>query len=77
MNYTGAIQTRTFKVVEKNSFSEDDVEWIRSLVNVSFVTVQEKTIRVLTETDDAIAGIISSINTRYCKSAKPKLSPLF
>jgi hypothetical protein len=77
MNYTGSSQTRTFKIVEKNNFSNDDVEWIRSLVNVSVVTVQEKTIRVLTETDDAMAGIISSINKKYCLSSKPKLSPLF
>jgi uncharacterized protein (UPF0179 family) len=77
MNYTGALQTRTFKLVEKNRLSDDDLQWIRSLGHVSVVTVQRKTIRVLTETDDAIAGIITSINTRYCNSSNPKLSPLF
>ena len=77
MNYTGALQTITFKVVEKNGLSDEDLQWIRSLGHVSVVTVQSKTIRVLTETDDTIAGIITSINTRYCNSAHPKLSPLF
>lgn len=77
MYYNNAKQTRTFKIVEKDNFSEDDLEWIRSLINVSVVTVQPKTIRVMTQTDDAIVGIINSINRKYCKSSKPKLSPLF
>ena len=63
--------------MEKDNFSDDDLQWIRSLVNVSVVTVQEKTIRVITETDDAIAGIINAILKKYCRSSKPKLSPLF
>jgi hypothetical protein len=77
MYYNNSKQIRTFKIVEKDKLSEDDLVWIRSLVDVSLVTVQEKTIRVITETEDAIAGIIDAILKKYCKSAKPKLSPLF
>jgi len=75
--YNGISQTRTFKIVDRNGFSEDDLAWIRSLVHVSLVTVQAKTIRVMTQTEDAITEIITAINSRYCKSAHPQLSPLF
>ena len=54
-----------------------DLAWIRSLVNVSLVTLQKKTIRVLTTTDDWIAKIVDSINKKYCNSAKAKLNPLY
>jgi hypothetical protein len=77
MYYNNSYQTRTFKIVEKSNFSDDDVKWIGELGNVSVVTMQKKSIRVRTETEDAITEIIDSINKRYCNSAKPKLSPLF
>lgn len=77
MAYNSASQTRTFKIVENAGFSEVDLAWIRSLVNVSLVTLQKKTIRVLTTTDDSIAKIVDSINKKYCNSAKAKLNPLF
>lgn len=77
MYYDAPSQTRTFKIVENGNFSEVDLAWIRSLVNVSLVTMQKKTIRVLTNTEDAINKIIDSINKKYCNSAKAKLSPLF
>ncbi|MBN1131307.1 MAG: hypothetical protein JXA71_20140 [Chitinispirillaceae bacterium] len=77
MYYNNATQTRTFKIVEENHFCEDDVQWIKSLKNVDLITVQKKSIRVLTESDEAIKGIIEAINKRYCNSAKPKLNPLF
>jgi len=51
--------------------------WIGSLLNVSVVTQQKKTIRVRTELEDAVPGIVDSINKRYCNSSKPKLCPLF
>jgi trehalose-6-phosphate synthase len=63
--------------MEKSNFSDDDVKWIGSLVDVSVVTLQKKSIRVRTETEDAIKEIIDSINKKYCNSSKPKLSPLF
>jgi predicted nucleotide-binding protein (sugar kinase/HSP70/actin superfamily) len=77
MGYFDAAQTRTFKIVEKNNFSEDDLKWIRSLINVSLVTLQKKSIRVFTETEDSIKEIINSITKKYCNSSKPKLTPLF
>jgi hypothetical protein len=77
MYYNNSSQTRTFKIVEENHFSNDDVTWIRSLKDVSLITVQKKSIRVLTETDEAIKGIIDAINRRFCNSSKPKLHPLF
>lgn len=77
MYYDNPTQIRTFKIVDKDELSADDVEWIMSLLNVSLVTVQEKTIRVRTEIEDAIGEIVNSINKKYCKSSKPKLSPLF
>jgi hypothetical protein len=77
MYYNNSYQTRTFKIVEKSNFSDDDVKWIGALGYVSVVTMQKKSIRVRTETEDAIKGIIESINKRYCNSSKPKLSPLF
>jgi hypothetical protein len=63
--------------VEDGNFSEIDLAWIRSLVNVSLVTLQKKSIRVLTNTEDAITKIVDSINKKYCNNAKAKLSPLF
>jgi hypothetical protein len=77
MGYFDSAQTRTFKTEAKNKLSEDDFTWIRSLINVTVVTSQKKSIRVFTETEDAMAGIISSINKKYCNSSKPKLTPLF
>jgi hypothetical protein len=77
MYYNNISQTRTFKIVEKDILSTDDLEWIRSLLYVSCVTLQEKTIRVMTDTEDAIVGIISSIKKKFCNSYTPKLSPLF
>jgi hypothetical protein len=77
MHYNALSQTRTFKIVENGNFSEADCAWIRSLVDVSLVTVQKKSIRVLTNTEDAINKIIDSINKKYCNSARAKLSPLF
>jgi hypothetical protein len=77
MSYFGSSQTRTFKIVEDRGFSEVDLAWIRSQVNVSLVTLQKKTIRVLTTTEDSIAKIVDTINKKYCNNAKAKLSPLF
>ena len=77
MYYNAISQTRTFKIVENSGFSEGDLAWIRSLINVSLVTLQKKTIRVLTNTEDAITGIVDSINKKYCNRAKAKLNPLF
>lgn len=77
MNYISSAQRISFKIVEKSNFSEDDLKWIRSLINVSLVTLQKKSIRVFIETEDALAGIIHSIDTKYCNSSKPKLTPLF
>jgi len=77
LHYHNAAQIRTFKIVENNNFGEDDLIWIKSLLNVSFVTLQKKSIRVFTETEDTIAEIITSIKKKYCNSATPKLSPLF
>jgi hypothetical protein len=77
MYYNQSTQTRTFKVVEKSNFSDDDLKWIGALLNVTLVTLQKKSIRVRTDTEDAIAGIIDAINKKYCNSSKPKLSPLF
>jgi hypothetical protein len=70
-------QTRTFKIVEKGNFAKTDFAWIGSLLNVSVVTRQKKTIRVRTEVEDAVPEIVDSITKRYCNSSKPKLSPLF
>jgi hypothetical protein len=77
MYYNHTSQTRTFKIVENSNFADDDIKWIGSLGNVSVVTLQKKSIRVRTESEDAIAGIINSINKKYCNSSKPKLCPLF
>ena len=77
MYYNNTSQTRTFKIVEENEFSSDDVLWIESLENVSGVAHQKKFIRVLTEKQDAIKEIILAINRKYCNSLRPKLSPLF
>ena len=77
MGYFDAAQTRTFKTETKNKLSEDDFAWIRSLINVTVVTSQKKSIRVFTETEDAMVGITNSINKKYCNSSKPKLTPLF
>jgi hypothetical protein len=77
MYYNASSQTRTFKIVKNAGFSEVDLTWIRSLVDVSLVTLQKNTIRVLTDTEDAIAKIVDSINKKYCNSAKAKLNPLF
>jgi hypothetical protein len=77
MYYNNTYQTRTFKIVEKSNFSDDDLKWIGSLGNVSVVTLQKKSIRVRTENEDAIKEIIDSVNKKYCNSSKPKLSPLF
>ena len=77
MHYHNTAQVRTFKIVENTNFGEDDLKWIKSLLNVSFVTLQKKSIRVFTETEDTIAEIITSINKKYCNSAKAKLNPLF
>jgi hypothetical protein len=77
MGYFDAAQTRTFKIVEKNNFSDEDVKWIKSIDNVSGLTKQKNTIRVFTETEDATKEIITSINKKYCNSSKPKLLPLF
>lgn len=77
MYYNKAPQTRTFKIMEENCFCETDVKWIRSLKNVSLVTVQKKSIRVSTELDGAIKAVIEAINTKFCNSSNPKLNPLF
>jgi hypothetical protein len=77
MYYNARSQTRTFKIVENADFSEVDLAWIRSLVDVSLVTLQKNTIRVLTDTEDAITKIVDTINKKYCNSAKAKLNPLF
>jgi hypothetical protein len=77
MNYHSASQTRTYKIVENSGFSDVDLDWIKSLLNVSLVTLQKKSIRVLTTTEDTINEIIYSINKKYCNSAKAKLAPLF
>jgi hypothetical protein len=77
MHYNSSSQTRTYKIVENAGFSEADLEWIKSLLNVSMVTLQKKSIRVLTNTSDSINEIIDSINKKYCNSAKAKLAPLF
>jgi hypothetical protein len=77
MHYNSSSQTRTYKLVENAGFSEVDLEWIKSLLNVSMVTLQKKSIRVLTNTSDSINEIINSINKKYCNSAKAKLAPLF
>jgi hypothetical protein len=77
MHYNSSSQTRTYKLVENAGFSEVDLEWIKSLLNVSMVTLQKKSIRVLTNTSDSINEIIYSINKKYCNSAKAKLAPLF
>jgi hypothetical protein len=77
MGYFDAAQARTFKTEVKNKLSADDLTWIRSIVNVTDVTLQKKSIRVFSEIEDAMVGITSSINKKYCNSSKPKLTPLF
>jgi len=77
MFYNNSFQIRTFKVEANSNFSNDDIRWIESLSDVSVVTLQKKSLRVRTESEDAIVGIVDSINTRYCTCSNPKLSPLF
>jgi hypothetical protein len=77
MYYNNTFQTRTFKIVENSNFSDVDMKWIKSLSNVSGVTLQKKIMRVRTELEDAVPEIVDSINKRYCNSSKPKLCPLF
>ena len=77
MYYNNSAQTRTFKILEEDKFSAEDVTWIRSIENVCSVAQQKKIIRVLTEKEDAIGEIINAINRKYCNCLKPKLSPLF
>jgi hypothetical protein len=77
MYYNNTFQTRTFKIVENSNFADDDMKWIGALSNVSVVTLQKKSIKVRTELEDAVTGIVDSITKRYCNSSKPKLTPLF
>jgi len=77
MSYNDSTQTRTFKIVKDGNFADDDMKWIGSLSHVSVVSLQNKTLRVRTEFEDAVSGIVDSITKRYCNSSKPKLNPLF
>lgn len=77
MSYNDPSQTRTFKIVEKCDFADEDMKWIGALAHVSVVTMHKNFIRVRTEFEDAVPAIVDSINKRYCTSAKPKLNPLF
>src|SRR5271157_2853109 len=77
MYYNDSFQTRTFKIIDNSNFDKDDLKWIKSLPNVSVVSLQKKIMRVRTELDDAVPEIVDSITKRYCNSLKPKLSPLF
>lgn len=77
MYYNNTFQIRTFKIVENGNFADDDMKWIGALSNVSVVTLQKNSIRVRTELEDAVTGIVDSITKRYCNSSKPKLTPLF
>jgi hypothetical protein len=77
MSYNNYSDTRTFKVLEKGDFADEDLKWIKSLPNVSIVSQQKNTIRVQTNSEDTIPEIVASINTRYCDCSNPKLSPLF
>ena len=77
MYYNNTFQTRTFKIVDNSNFAAGDLKWIRSLLNVSAVSIQKKIIRVRTELEDAVPGIVDSITKRYCNSSKPKLNALF
>ena len=77
MHFHNSALTRTFKIVEENNFSTDDLQWLKSLLNVSDVTRQKKTVRVSSESADAIGDIITSIGKKFCNSATPKLSQLF
>jgi hypothetical protein len=77
MIYNNSFQVRTFKIEKDSDFADDDIKWIESLSNVSVVTVQNKIMRVRTESEDTVVGIVDSINTRYCTCSNPKLSPLF
>ena len=77
MYYNNLFQTRTFKIIDSSNFTADDVKWIKSLPNVSVVSLQKKIMRVRTESEDAVPEIVDAITKRYCNSSKPKLSPLF
>ncbi len=77
MSFINPSQTRTFKIVEDGNFDNDDMKWIKSLSNVSVVSLQKNTIMVRTEFEDAVPEIVDSITKRYCNSSKPKLNPLF
>jgi hypothetical protein len=77
MSYNDSTQTRTFKIVKDGNFADDDMKWIGALAHVSVVSLQNKTLRVRTEFEDAVSEIVDSITKRYCNSSKPKLNPLF
>lgn len=77
MFYNNLFQVRTFKIEKNSNFADDDLKWIESLSNVSAVTLQNKIMRVRTESEEAVKGIVDSINARYCTCSSPKLSPLF
>jgi hypothetical protein len=77
MSFANPSQTRTFKIVEKSNFADDDMRWIKELSNVSLVTMEKKFIRVRTESEDSVQEIVDSITKRYCNSSKPKLCALF
>ncbi len=77
MSFANPSQTRTFKIVPNGNFADDDMKWIGALSNVSVVTLQKNSVRVRTEFEDAVPGIVDSITKRYCNSSKPKLNPLF
>ncbi len=77
MSFSNPSQTRTFKIVEGGDFAVNDLKWIKSLPNVSVVSMQGNSIRVRTELEDAVPEIVESITKRYCNSIAPKLNPLF
>jgi hypothetical protein len=77
MSYNNSSQTKTFKIVKGGNFADEDLKWIRSLPYVSAVTMQKNLIRVRTEFEDEVTGIVASINNRYCNGSSPKLNPLF
>jgi hypothetical protein len=77
MNYNRPTQTRTFKIIEENKLTEDDLQWLKSLKNVTTIEVHKKSLTVLTKIVDSIAEIVASIKCKFCNSSKPKLKPLF
>jgi hypothetical protein len=77
MSWINPSQTRTFKIVKDANFADDDMKWIGALSNVSVVTLEKNFIRVRTELEDAVPGIVDSITKRYCNSSNPKLNALF